>query len=121
MRVLIVDDEETIADFIGECINIIDDEVDVDVRYCGEKARSLLGQNTYDLIFSDLEMPIVDGRGVMKSADSLPGKPPVFCFVTGHSKSIGKTLSYRGTLLLLPKPFQFKDIEGIIEKFCNKN
>ena len=120
IKVLIVDDEEAIADFIGECIEMIDDQISTEVTYSGVTASSLLDQSQYDLVFSDLMMPEVGGKEILAKANQMPGTPPVFCLVTGHSKSIGKALSYRGPLLLLPKPFKFNDIEMIINQFCKK-
>lgn len=61
IRVLIVDDEEDVAELNAEILMRAGYEVDV-FNHAGEAAESLAAKD-YGLILSDLNMPDVDGRG----------------------------------------------------------
>ena len=63
-RILIVEDEETIVNFI---INRLKSDVyDVDIAYDGEEALSKISANSYDLITLDIMLPYVDGFEICK-------------------------------------------------------
>lgn len=61
-RILVVDDEVDVGEFIGEVL--IKEGFEVDVAKSGKEAFGLLESNKYDAVLSDLNMPGVDGRGL---------------------------------------------------------
>ncbi len=65
-RVLVVDDEELVRDFLAEAIKRMG--YDVQTAEDGVQAEALIDQHEYDLIFSDLNMPRKDGMAVLNHA-----------------------------------------------------
>ncbi|MGI9367031.1 MAG: ATP-binding protein [Rhizobiaceae bacterium] len=61
-RILVVDDEVDVGEFIGEVL--IKEGFEVDVAKSGKEAFSFLENSSYDAVLSDLNMPGVDGRGL---------------------------------------------------------
>jgi signal transduction histidine kinase/PAS domain-containing protein/ActR/RegA family two-component response regulator len=61
-RILVVDDETDVGDFIAEVLR--KEGFDIDVAQSGRDAFDFLENNAYDAVLSDLNMPGVDGRGL---------------------------------------------------------
>ena len=56
-RVLIVDDEETLAFLLGQSLQLYLPECEAEVVHCGEEALNLIARESYDLIIADVHMP----------------------------------------------------------------
>lgn len=66
-RVLIVDDEREIADYICELVNeVTSDQAETEVFYSGMKALQRLKEASFDLVVSDISMPVTDGFAILK-------------------------------------------------------
>ncbi len=64
MRVLIVDDEETVVDFFSQAA-MAKGVADIDTAFSGEEALGLIIQKTYDLITLDIRMPGLSGLEIL--------------------------------------------------------
>ncbi|RYH11385.1 ATP-binding protein [Tropicimonas sp. IMCC6043] len=62
-RILVVDDEADVADLNGEVLERVG--YDVTVAYSGTEAVDAISRQPFDCIVSDLNMPDIDGRGVL--------------------------------------------------------
>lgn len=58
-RILIVDDQETIAASVGFVLSDLD--VPLDIAHHGEQALNMLNERPYSLVISDVAMPRMDG------------------------------------------------------------
>lgn len=66
IRVIIVEDEPPILRSLKKVIEKIDTEFQViETAFDGEEAICKLKENSFDVIFTDIRMPIVDGFGVL--------------------------------------------------------
>ncbi|MCK0102776.1 ATP-binding protein [Pseudohalocynthiibacter sp. F2068] len=84
LRILIVDDEEDVAELNAEILGRAG--FGVDVANIGGDAISKLRQNRYDLILSDLNMPGIDGRGFFETiTKDFPEMAQRIGFVTGDT------------------------------------
>lgn len=63
-RVLIVDDEPTVRKCVK--LSLESEGIDCDEATDGEMALSLLSQNNYDLIMTDIEMPVLSGMELLR-------------------------------------------------------
>lgn len=61
-RVLLVDDTKFFRDVVGKCLR--DEGYEVTTAEQGAEALDLLRAATFDLVVSDLEMPVLDGLGL---------------------------------------------------------
>ena len=75
LKVLIVEDERMIADFIG--CGLTEANFEYDCAYDGLSAADMIDQNRYDLILLDVMLPGVDGFELMRYIAPL-GIPVIF-------------------------------------------
>ena len=57
IRVLIVDDEETLAFLLGQSLQLYLPGCEAEVVHSGEEALNLMARQSYDLIIADFYMP----------------------------------------------------------------
>lgn len=106
--ILLVDDEEAILESIGW--NLEQSNFEVSTAQNGEEAINLLQVKPFDLVISDLIMPILDGVAVLKKAKSLYPEIGVI-ILTGYAAvdSAVKTLKM-GADDYLQKPCDIDDL-----------
>ena len=63
-RVLIVDDEPTVRKCVK--LSLVSEGIDCDEAVNGESALDLLNENVYDLVLTDIEMPVISGLELLK-------------------------------------------------------
>lgn len=80
LRCIVLDDEPIGREIIENFVKEIDFLEFVDSFEDPVKALMFLENNNVDLIFSDIQMPKINGLDLMKSLE----KPPVIIFVTAH-------------------------------------
>lgn len=101
-RTLIVDDELLARERLRQLLR---DEPDIEiVGECadGEQALAAIRREAPDLIFLDVQMPELDGFGVLEAVTTEP--PPVIVFVTAHDKFALRAFEVHAADYLL-KPF----------------
>jgi two-component system, LytTR family, response regulator len=117
LRVLIADDEplaltrlrhllqsEPGVEIVGECTN-------------GAEAVKLIQQKTPHLIFLDVEMPQLDGFGVLESLEM--DYPPVVIFVTAHDGYAVRAFE-ASALDYLVKPFDRERFRKALRRALQK-
>lgn len=109
-RVLVVEDEPTVARLIGDVLE--DEGMRVDVLLDGHEALEHAERESYDLVICDMKMPGLDGqhfyRSLARNANSLRER---FLFVTGdvmaaHTREFLK----RNKLPHVAKPFRVEEL-----------
>jgi heavy metal response regulator len=75
MRVLVVEDEKKVADFIQKGLE--EEHYAVDTAYDGETGLYLTEVNDYDLIILDLMIPKIDGWEVLKRIRAKKNNVPI--------------------------------------------
>lgn len=114
-KVLIVDDDHSIALLLSEILKLWDHNVSVLVS--GKKALEYIKDNDYDLIILDLMMPDLDGIEVRNQALQL--KPELehrFVFTTGLREDHSLRLKTDNSIIL-EKPFKIKSVQDVIGKY----
>jgi len=102
IRTLIVDDELLARERLRQ---LLQDEAEIELLgECGDgnEAVEAIQKRSPDLIFLDIQMPELDGFGVLQSMTSTP--PPVVVFVTAHDKFALRAFEVHAVDYLL-KPF----------------
>ncbi len=86
-RILVVDDEPDVGEFVAEVL--VKEGFSVDLANSGKRAVDCLGQQQYDVVLSDLNMPDVDGRGVFDLlAEQFPYLVDRTAFITGDTMGV---------------------------------
>jgi DNA-binding NtrC family response regulator len=101
-KVLIVDDNQAFAENLGEILS--DAGVEVDLAGGGATALALAAKTRYDVLLSDMRMPVMGGAELVHRIRRLdPGLPAIV--VTAYTND-DDLLAARveGLLAILPKP-----------------
>ena len=111
-KVLLVEDNKDIQDLIKLLLKKVD--ITIDVAENGKLAIQNAIENDYDLIFMDIQMPVMDGLTAMKELKQLAYEKPVIamtanvmqkdrddCKVAGFSGFISKPINRNELYLIL--------------------
>jgi CheY-like chemotaxis protein len=113
-RVLVVDDEEDVSMILVELLEV--DHHKVDTARNGALALEMIGRQRYDLIVSDLRMPVLDGPGLYRAVKATdPELARRFVFITGDT--LGATVREfleRTQQPTLTKPFDFAEVLRLV-------
>jgi two-component system response regulator AtoC len=113
-KVLVVDDEPLMLRFVGEVLKRQGKEVSFAEN--GAEAIRLLEHETFDLVISDMKMPIKTGIDVLKFVKKLsPATLVILATAHGTIESAVEAMKL-GAFNYLIKPFSPEAIEGILEK-----
>ena len=113
VRAIIVDDEaparERIADLLAD-----HSDIEITGQYdCGEDAVQAIRQETPDLLFLDIQMPELDGFGVLERVG--PDVVPVTVFVTAYDRHALKAFEVHALDYLL-KPFSDERFDIMLDR-----
>jgi len=108
MRVLVVEDEVSLANLIKEGLE--DEGYSIDVAYDGEEGLYLALNEPYDLIILDIMLPKRDGIEIAKTVRSKDIKTPIL-MLTAKDTVEDKVLGLdSGADDYLTKPFSFDEL-----------
>ena len=114
-RVLVVDDSATVRKVLQMALS--DAGYEVTEAENGEQALELAGQGEFDLLMTDLNMPVMDGLELVKEFRKIKGcrfTPAVM--LTTESNALKKTECFEvGLSGWLNKPFQAEQVLQIIK------
>jgi CheY-like chemotaxis protein len=116
MRVLVVEDEPTVAGLIGEVLG--EEGAAADLALNGCAALEKANHSPYDLVICDIKLPDLDGREIFRQLTAA-GRvtPDKFLFVTDDIVTPGtRKFLEENRLEYLPKPFR---LEELIQKISN--
>jgi len=119
-EVLILDDEKSIAEMLGEMLSLLGYRVTL--CHSGRHALELIKQRDFDVILSDLRMPDVDGRKFYELTSELkPALARRIIFVTGDVVSDETKAFLQATgNPHLAKPFQMDQLEQLTARVANR-
>ena len=81
MQILLIDDERAIRRALKEILEF--ENCQVEEAESGSQALQILGQKTFDLIFSDIKMPQMDGIELLEQIKKIGIDTPVV-MISGH-------------------------------------
>ncbi len=118
MRILVIEDEKKIADFIKRGLK--EEGYAVDVAYDGEEGQFLAKTNTYDLILLDLMLPKVDGLTVCKNLKKEGVVTPVIMLTAKDTVEDKVTGLDTGADDYMTKPFVFEELLARVRAILRK-
>lgn len=118
-KILVVEDNKTIQNLMKKTLNLINYESTIVKN--GLQAVEILADNYFDLIFLDLEMPLMDGISCIQNIRSLPDNKkaniPVVS-VTGNALDLStQEFEQLGFTDVVFKPVDFRKLEKILKKY----
>ncbi len=113
MNILIVEDEERVADFVRRGLKA--DGYNVEHANTGETALEFLLQREFDVVVLDLMLPGISGSEVCRKMRARKDKTPVI-MLTALDSTDERVQGLRvGADDYLPKPFDFDELVARIE------
>jgi two-component system NtrC family sensor kinase len=115
-RVLVVDDEPSVAEAVAEALG--DDGHQADIAGNGAIALQMLDRHTYDLVISDTKMPVLDGEGFYGELERrFPQLRGRIILLTGDVLSREKReFMARSGAPFLMKPFDLDDLRQTVQR-----
>lgn len=114
ISILIVDDDELFAETIRTAL---EDHGEIDVANNGQVAMLQLEKRKYDVILSDIDMPIMDGfTFYVVATQSYPNTIGRFLFVTGNACGERLVFFKKHDVAYLQKPFHLQELLDAIKK-----
>lgn len=114
LKILVVDDEEVVAEVLGKLMEVDGHKVTVTLE--AEKALEIYQKEKFDIVFTDISMPGMNGIDLTQKLLELDNNAKITA-VTGHigTQEIEKILD-AGAKTILKKPFTKKDIDCKIKE-----
>jgi len=117
-RVLIVDDEKGMRDFLG--IMLRKEGYAVSQAESAEKASDLIGRGEFDLVISDISMPGQSGLEVLRQAKAAGPDTPVIMITAYASTESAVEALKLGAYDYIIKPFDVDELKIIVRNALEK-
>jgi two-component system copper resistance phosphate regulon response regulator CusR len=108
MRILVIEDEKRIADFLGRGLESAG--YAVDLAYDGKRGLAFTHDSDYDLIILDLNLPDMDGLEVLERIRNRKVSPPVLILSARNAVDDRVKGLELGADDYLVKPFAFVEL-----------
>ena len=115
LSALIVDDEKAARDELAYLLKDFPDVAVVGQGKNGVEALSLIRELKPDVVFLDVQMPGLDGFGVIKKLMDRKTSPPFFVFVTAYDQYAVRAFDVNAVDYLL-KPIERGRLEKALER-----
>ncbi len=113
MKILLLEDDVILQEIIGEFL--IEQGYDVDSFYDGEKALDAIGDNFYDILLLDVNVPSIDGFEILSYLRDIGNTVPAI-YITSLSGIDNLKKGFEiGADDYLRKPFDLEELQARIE------
>ncbi len=113
-RILVTDDEGSVRDVLSEIFCELGHEVAA--AFNGTEALRLFAESPFDLVTTDLDMPVMDGNILAKRIKQKSPHTPVI-MITGSASAVQSNMKKHEYVdLILSKPFTFESLEKATER-----
>ncbi len=118
-RVLLVDDSKTSRMVIGNIVKKLECEV------VGEAVDGELGFDAFkklkpDIVLSDIEMPVLDGHGMLKKIIAFDSKAVVIMITSIANAQTIQEIKSAGALAVLKKPIEEQMLRELLQQIKSK-
>jgi two-component system, response regulator, stage 0 sporulation protein F len=114
MKILVVDDEEGARDLFNTILT--DEGYEVSLANGGEEALGLFKGAPFNLVITDIKMPIMDGLQLLQEIRKMGSKTDVIMVTAyGEVESYLKAMSL-GAAEYINKPIRIKELKQIVHK-----
>lgn len=119
MKILLIEDEKKVASFIKRGLE--EEFFTVDVAYDGKEGFNLATIENYDIIISDIMLPILDGINLTHLLREKKIKTPILLLTVKDSVKDKVTGLDAGADDYLTKPFAFEELLARVRALARRN
>ena len=113
-RILVIEDEEDVRQLLKDILTNAGHEVEVAKN--GSEGITLFKEKEFDLVFTDLGMPVMSGWEVAKKVKSFKGEVPV-ALITGWNVELESSeMNDSGINLVIYKPFKMEQVLNSVQE-----
>jgi len=117
LRILVVEDEPEVRMFLSSLLqhegHMVGQAADADA------ALAICQPGRWDVIVSDLHMPLMDGHRLLQQLRSQGNETPVIIISSLQDRSLQNAVIRSGAAMMLPKPFTASDFLLAISTICS--
>ncbi|MEM1348543.1 MAG: sigma-54 dependent transcriptional regulator [Myxococcota bacterium] len=117
-RVLVVDDEENIRDFVAEALEL--DGYEVTEAENGAIALEVLRRESMDVVVTDLKMPVMDGHELARAVQKDYPNIQVIVITAHGTVSSAVTAMKMGATDYLQKPIKLKELRRVVRDAAHR-
>ncbi len=113
-RILLVEDDESVREFTARALGV--DGHEVETAEDGEEGLAVLSEadGRFDLVLSDIRMPVMDGIEMAKSAASTYPELKIL-LMTGYAEQRERASDLTGIIIdVVTKPFTLVEIRKAV-------
>jgi two-component system response regulator PilR (NtrC family) len=118
-KILVVDDEKSMCDFLEIMLN--KEGYEVMSTTSGEKALELLDNDLYSMVLTDVKMPGVDGFEVLRKTKEVSPDTVVIMITAYGSPEGAVTAIKEGAYDYITKPFRVEEVKLTIKKSLERS
>jgi len=121
-RLLIVDDEESIADMFATFLQSALGGIPVDIATDGRQAVELFKRNSHTIVVTDVEMPVMNGAAVLREMEKVcreeqrAAPSRLFCTACPPSHEVKQILENDKRVGFLRKPVKSEDLVAAVKQ-----
>lgn len=116
-QVLVVDDNKAVQDVLSRMLSFLG--YDVTLAGNGLEAGTLFLTGSYDLVITDLQMPLMDGWELSRLIKERSPNTPVMVVSGACDETNGDKTNLSCVDAVILKPFKLKEIEGAVRRLLN--
>jgi two-component system, LytTR family, response regulator len=117
---IVIDDSEDAIKLMKRHIGVKPNLVLLETFIDPTAALNYMENNSVDLVFVDIQMPVISGLELIETLQARKGKAlPHFILTTGHSEYALESYNYEIMDYIL-KPITFKRFSMAVDKYINK-
>jgi CheY-like chemotaxis protein len=116
-QLLVVDDDRDIQKLLSRTFALMG--YDVNLAANGREAMNLFVTKSYDLVITDFQMPLMDGRQLSHLVKERSPNTPVVMITGGCDDARLEKLRGSHVDAILLKPFRVKEIQETVQSLLN--
>ncbi len=117
LKILVIDDNAEQAEILHTILKA--EGRDVKVSTESEEALKLIHQNNFDIVFTDVSMPKVDGLEVLKYTKKHSPKTYVILITAFGDWGVYAESIKEGAAEFINKPYNIPEIQNAVERVAN--
>ena len=118
-RILVAEDNKTIQNVVSRILDFMGFEVALARN--GVEALSLFLENSFDLVLTDLEMPIMDGWSLTHCIKERSPNTPVVLMTGADRETVLKKVKSALIDSVIFKPFLLNDFQSTVQRCWNQD